>query len=338
MRKVRVFAVLLAAFTVSAAQAETVAFHNASMFTVSVRRDSSGGQELCTLKAGERVNASYDSKNNETIFYPVYEVPVGAHTLKGQIDGSIFFVIKKDTGNKKTNTEVTIPNPSRFENNSVYVVFRNEGSSVSLQHGNSFLTLIGSSETTVNAGEIAVYEVTPLTFRNIELYPHGEKVPALDMQPSFVYIFTFDGTSVTLNDARPLHKIGEAVPASLVFRADAIPDAEQKRFAETLQVALQQNGVPVRIAADSDTARQGLSAYTIVITISSAIQPPRPPTNMQLVTGDVEAAFLRDGKTVAQSGKRAITEMDMAGFYRVAARFIRDNKQFFLDMAKEVIR
>jgi hypothetical protein len=113
------------------------------------------------------------------------------------------------------------------------------------------------------------------------------------------------------------------VQATLQFAGNAIEENERGVLRRSVEQALQQYGVPAQIA---DTADR----YAVAITLDAVQQ------NSFLIAGTVEFAFTLDGKSLAASGRKHISETNQSRFVTKAAEHIRSGEQFFRDVGKSL--
>lgn len=319
---------------------QKIIFVNDSAFYVSIRQESFGGNEICSLKPRERKTAIYNTQKNETVFYPVYAIPLNAkNLLKGQYDSSIFFV----RASSDITEEITIPPPRYLENDNMYLVFSNaSGNSTGLLQGNAFLSDFGNTgTTTINAGTTAIFEGPISRFRNISLYPSKITIPDIAFNPGFIYHFIFDGNMAALTDARPLTMIGEPAPVKVEFACgifspanstltgENIPQANWEKLIEELDNAFKRYQVPLYVGSSESAPWEQLVHHTIGITITIGRQAPKPPLNREMITGNIAVSLSRNGVVIARTEDKKTTTFDEAGVYSAAAQFIRENSAFY---------
>jgi hypothetical protein len=300
-------------------------FTNTSPFKVSIRQGSYGGNEVCVIKGGSRVSVKVNIEA-ETIYYPLYDIPLTAnYVLKNQIDSAVFFVVKP-----QVRITIQVPPPRDLENSNAYLVVRNKSSgSVSLMRGSSFVPLLPEKkETTLNAGESGVYQGAARQFDNLSFYHSSAIFPKDTYNNGYVYYYDFDGREITLVEARLLAKIADPLVALVSF-SGAIPEAEQQMLLAELNTALQKNKMPLIGATKTDATMQNQQVhYGLNITLATTAQEAKPPFNIATIKTDVALAFLRNGTTL-QIVSKSFNEIDTSGVYRVVAAFIRDNSQFY---------
>jgi hypothetical protein len=313
---------------------QEVVFTNDSLFTVSLRRNSYGGVEVCVLQPHETAQVSYTLEGyDEIIFYPLYSVPLTRDVvLTGEIDPSRFFV-RKSSSTAETNL---IPAPERFEDDAVYLIFQNRSdSSSSLMQQNTFLPLISAtSATTINAGETGVYKGTPRGFADLSLYHSEIPVPQHTWQEGYVYTLLFDGASIELIDGRPLHQVGQPILAVVEFQGDELAASEQALFVQAIQKCLAQTNAPARIVDATDAIwQEQLSRYAFVVTLSTE-EATLPIGNRKVIRGELTVVFARNGIVLHQSEKGSFTETSTSLLMNRAATFIRDNSAFYEGLAR----
>jgi hypothetical protein len=108
---------------------------------------------------------------------------------------------------------IMIGRPEGFDGDASFIVFSNDsnlGGVSLLSHAGVLPCLYpGSGKRNVNVGETVVYGIGPGGSDNLRIIPADKSLGSFRVRPSFVYEFLFDGDSVQLIDARPLHRVGE---------------------------------------------------------------------------------------------------------------------------------
>jgi hypothetical protein len=310
---------------------QTIVFVNGSRFSVTLRKGEYGGPVACVLSPRGRVVYHTTGSEREIIFYPVYEAPLTASvTLKGQIDKSVF--LQRAFSDKAG--EMRVPPPEHFENNAVYLVFENKsanGVSVLARGGNSFLTLFPGRADTINAGETGVFESNARTLGTPSVYHPRVAFPAIVYRPGYRYVYTFDGTMVTLVDARPLHTIGQPLDAALVFEG-AIPADEREALREALNKGLAAADAPFRVEGISNTGNEGgdYLSYTFTVALTMEKQTVTFPTRREMYSGEVTVTLTRESggnSGLIAEHKTAVTEFNEAGVYRAVRQFLTGDRE-----------
>jgi hypothetical protein len=113
------------------------------------------------------------------------------------------------------------------------------------------------------------------------------------------------------------------VQTALRFAGNTIDENEQGVLRRSVEQALQQYGVPAQIADAADR-------YAVAITLDAVQQNPL------LIAGTVEFAFTVDGKSLAASGRKHISETNQSRFVAKAAEHIRSGEEFFRELSKSL--
>jgi hypothetical protein len=113
------------------------------------------------------------------------------------------------------------------------------------------------------------------------------------------------------------------VQAALEFAGNTIEENERGVLRRSVEQALQQYGVPAQIANRANR-------YAVAITLEAVQQSPL------LMAGTVEIAFTLDGKSLASSGRKHISETNQSRFVAKAAEHIRSGEQFFREIGKSL--
>ena len=148
-----------------------------------------------------------------------------------QIDGS----------NK--NQIIIINTPPAFDLYNSYVVITNNsrigGIYLSENQASRLTCIHDHHKNNINQNETEVFSIKPERSKTLFVSgPVNIALPALNYNPAFVYYFSYNGSAVTLTDARPLHRIGEdAWAVTINNAAGPLPlvaaDGEIHLFAST---------------------------------------------------------------------------------------------------------
>jgi hypothetical protein len=190
----------------------------------------------------------------------------------------------------------------------------------------------------INAAIISsMMDIGPLEC-SLELYGPDTEIPAARYTATSAdstLLFRIDAHRLPLGiytagiKALGKHRIGQAVievtpvQAALRFAGVNIEENEQGVLRRSVEQALQQYGTPAQIADVADR-------YAVAITLEAVRQ------SSSLMTGTVELAFTLDGKSLAASGRKNISETSQSRFVAKAAEHIRSNEQFFREVNKSL--
>ena len=114
------------------------------------------------------------------------------------------------------------------------------------------------------------------------------------------------------------------VQARVEFVGVQLNGAERDLFMQELRRALQDSIPNLELVGQGER-----SPYHFVITVNSRQRPVPQSPNMTLITGDLSIAFFRDGRSVRQSVRKDISEVDYEWFIRRAVTNIGEDKSFF---------
>jgi len=220
----------------------TIVFHNKTYFTVHLVRGS-GRTDVATINPGASVNVSNIYKDAED-YYPEFIIPLTSSFSLPKtrpLDRDFYYRID----NKKSYQEVEILTPSGFNDSSTYIIFTNNGNSggVSLSPNVSASWMPGINfpdltKSNINQNETVVYRVNHSDLQSLRINPLNIRFGEMKYQPSYVYSFSFDGSTATLTDARPLHRVGEpawvkTIPEASTVMPLAAADGEIHLFAQS---------------------------------------------------------------------------------------------------------
>jgi hypothetical protein len=190
----------------------TIRFNNKTPFTVRLVRGS-GRIDVLTLSPHDSEAIPNHFSQTEQ-YYPLFDIPLTEeYVLSGirPLNPDFYYQSDNSTGDQ----EIHIILPPALNDDSVYLVFTNKGGaggvSLSRNNSSSLMTCVNfpGAKSNVNSGETFVYRENPGGISGLRLRPAGIAFGQIKYRSGFVYSFTFDGTAVTLTDARPLQSIGE---------------------------------------------------------------------------------------------------------------------------------
>ncbi|MDR0710376.1 MAG: hypothetical protein LBF77_09950 [Spirochaetaceae bacterium] len=190
----------------------TIRFINNSPFTVRLVRGSGRTDEI-SLAPGASGTADNPYGEAES-WYPLFDIPLTRdYSLLGIRPGDRDLYYEID--NKASYQEIRIAAPQSFSDASAYIVFTNNGNGgVYLSRNGSSSRMTGinftDAKSNVNTGETLVYRENPRELQSFTVRPGTIGFSAAVWRPGYIYSFSFDGSGVSLIDARPLHRIGES--------------------------------------------------------------------------------------------------------------------------------
>jgi len=226
-----------------AAETGIVVFTNKTPFTVHLVRGS-GRTEAVAIAPDSSVEISNTYREAE-IYYPLFDIPLTVSFSLSRMspkDRNFYY----QTDNQKQYQEMEIRVPGALGDTSAYIVFTNNskggGVSISRNQSNNLMTGINfpDAKSNINEGETMVFGENPLGLFNMRINPLNIRFGEMTYRSGFVYTFVFDGTTVSLTDARPLQRIGESAWAKTIPNVTepmplAVTDAEINLFASTEQ-------------------------------------------------------------------------------------------------------
>jgi hypothetical protein len=321
--------------TLSAQDRGTLRFVNATPFAVRIVAGS-GRVDVCALPPhGEQTVQS--SFGRTEYFYPVFDVPLTARFLLRDTrpaDRNFFYQMDDSRGQ----AAVTIDAVPVLADTSSYIVLVNTsgtgGVSAARTASSRLSRLDAGGSDNVNAGESGVFRINPTEDNMMRVSsPLDVPFPEVAYRPGYRYVFVFDGARVTLIDARPLHRIGQPLAASVRF--DGIPDGERPALAAALDGALAANNAPLRIPAErsGDTA-DGEVRYVFTLALVAQGAAAQPLGGIALHSGDVTLNLSRNGAVLSER-KAVVTEFDEAGLYRALRRLIVGETQWYRELAEK---
>jgi hypothetical protein len=188
-------------------------FINHTPFTVHIVRGS-GRIDICDVSPYGNTIAPNSSASDES-YYPVFDIPLTEdYYLKNlyPADKDLYYAID----NNVLKQEINIYPPGAFSDAAVYIVFTNNSKSggvyLSRNERQDRMTAVNlpGARSNINSGETAVFRIgNSNDIQGFTLRPLGTGGGYLSYRPGFVYSFSFDGSSMTLNDSRPLSRVGE---------------------------------------------------------------------------------------------------------------------------------
>ncbi|MDR0585946.1 MAG: hypothetical protein LBG26_01770 [Treponema sp.] len=198
--------------SLSEAGGAVINFINHTPFPVHIVRGS-GRIDICDVAPYGNTLAPNSAGSDES-YYPVFDVPLtGDYYLKNLYSEDRDFYYSIDS--RVLKQEINIHLPEAFSDTAVYIVFTNAsktgGVYLSRNERLDRMTAINwpGARSNINSGETAVFRIgnakdlTGFTVRPLNISS------GLSCRPGFVYSLVFDGSSITLNDSRPLNRMGE---------------------------------------------------------------------------------------------------------------------------------
>jgi hypothetical protein len=163
--------------------------------------------------------------------------------------------------------------------------------------------------------------------------------PALTYRPGYRYVFAFDGKTVELVDARPLHTVGLPVLAAVFFDG---PQEEYEAVVRALDGALAARNAPVRTlpegpAVSRDAEYAGTRCAFVVVTAFERKEGQPFAWMRAAVTGEITLQFMRGGRVLIEE-KEPATEFDEAGLHRVLVQWLRTGADTFYRRVGEVMK
>jgi hypothetical protein len=313
-------------------------FINNTSFVVHIVAGS-GRTTVCTIDP-HSAGTGRGGFGTAEYFYPVFEVPLTSTFRLRDVrpaDSNFFYQVD----DRRSRTAVTIDAVPPLNDNASYIVLVNNsrtgGVSIARTASSRLLRIDAGGSDNVNAGERGVFRVNPRDNNDMRIVsPVNIAFSPIVYQPSFSYTFIFDGTDITLIDARPLHAIGLPLNVTLALD-DAIPEAERDTIRAALDGALSTNNVPLRVAPEGSGENSEYVRYEFNITLTlgrpTATPTVLPSVSRQFFTGKITIALFRNAVMLADV-KTLVTEFDENGVYRALRRFILNEQQFYRRIAE----
>ena len=329
------------------AQTATTRFVNNTPFTVHIVAGS-GRTEVCTL-APRSTGTGRGGLGQTEYFYPLFDVPLTAAYLLKNVrpgDPNFFYQIDDSQGSES----IVIDSVPPLADTAAYIVLVNTGRTggVSVARmASSRLSRVDSGGDNVNAGERGVFRIDPHDTNEMRIAsPVNIPFPVIYgtnsiYRPGYRYVYTFDGTSVTLVDARPLHTIGQPLDAAIVFEG-AIPADEREALREALNEGLAAADAPFRVEGISNMENTGNEGddylrYTFTVALTMEKQTVTFPAKRTLSIGEVTVTLTRSGggnSGVIAEHNTTIRELDEAWVYRaVRQQFLSKDWQLYQKIA-----
>ncbi|MDR0669368.1 MAG: hypothetical protein LBF95_04730, partial [Treponema sp.] len=267
-------------------------FVNNTPFVVHIVAGS-GRTDVCTLEP-RGAGVGRGGFGLAEYYYPVFDVPLtGTFHLRNLRPADVNFFYQID--DRVSSTGIVIDAAPPLNESASYIVLVNNSRTggVSIARtASSRLSRIDGGSDNVNAGESGVFRVNPRDTNDMRIVsPVNIAFAPVVYRPAFVYVFAFDGTDITLVDARPLHTIGLPVDALVVFDG-TIPEAEQDTLRGALDEALAAHKAPLRIAPADREAGEDVR-YEFTLTLTMVDQKASPLTRTVLFSGELTLALCR---------------------------------------------
>ncbi|MDR3138517.1 MAG: hypothetical protein LBT95_02465 [Treponema sp.] len=150
------------------------------------------------------------------VCYPVFDVSLTeTFSLKNLRPADRDFYIPVGGSLKEQRIEINIP--AGFNDTAAYILMTNGAKSggifLSRNDSQNLMTSIDSAEgkTTVNSGETLVYRINSTDITKVKALTirPGNISGSVDFRQGYVYQVLFDGSSLSVEDARPLTRMGE---------------------------------------------------------------------------------------------------------------------------------
>jgi hypothetical protein len=200
---------------IKAAETGTITFKNNTPFRVNIVIGSMR-TELDPIEPWK--DFSIPNTYSETeIYYPYFDIPLMPKeksfdllNIKPLGDDNYLQI-----DNKNKNQFININRPSSFDIKDCYVVFTNKGNKGGVYLSENKSSRLNSihehRKNNINQDETEIFLIKPSLNKSLYITgPVSVIFPIINYKAAHVYYFTFDGSSVTLTDSRPLHSIGES--------------------------------------------------------------------------------------------------------------------------------
>jgi hypothetical protein len=314
-------------------EAGTIVFTNRTPFTVHLVRGS-GRIDVITLSPNSSGTVSNIAGAEET-YYPLFDIPLTkSYSLSRIRPENINFHYQID--NRKAHQEIDITIPESFSGTAAYIIFTNNsrsgGVSLSRNQNTSLMTGINfqESKSNVNEGETLIYQENPQELRSLRINPRNISFGEMAYQGSYAYYFSFDGSSVILTDARPLHEIGGPAPFTVEFNGN-FSSNEKDTILNALQDGLDDNNVLLRLHLDSDAE----TYFKFVVSGEDAVSNLYGQTLIRWKQPGLTVQFMYSSVI---SENFSVAEINRDRLISVTGNEIRNRASFFLRVKEAIDR
>jgi hypothetical protein len=192
--------------------AEIVFINNTQLIVKIVRGTGTVNEGI--IYPGKSLSVSY-MHNSGTVFYPRFYLPLIKNFIyppldERGLDPSERVFYRVDGSQKEQKIEIN--NPNSIIDDSTFIVFTNDsnrgGLTLESPSGVFHCLFPNSDKRIINGQETVIYSINPRN-SNLFISPVNKQLEKIQYHNSYVYYFTFDGSSITLTDSRPLHRVGE---------------------------------------------------------------------------------------------------------------------------------
>jgi hypothetical protein len=229
-----------------------IRFNNLEQYSVTVYRDSLRQNEFAEVAAlGSTVVAATPSASG-TVFYPTFNLElfdIPGIGVPYNAPGIVTTIAENST------TDVPIPKLESIDINSAFIkVINNSSSSLTLRQGGAEINLLGANYGIIAPNQSAVYEVAPGLVSGYSLMrntitPVAFPADITEFKRGIIYVFTYNGTSLTLTQIK-------SVPGTSII----VPGVGLSAKLAWLQTnAESNNAYSVEINADENSLPQTLS-------------------------------------------------------------------------------
>ena len=299
-----------------------VKFTNREQFKVTVYMDSLRQQAVTEVAAqGSKIVAAAPSASG-IAFYPTFHLDI--FDVQGiSVAYNAPAVVTTIAENKTT--DVPIPELESIDTGSAFIQITNDSSySLSLRQGGAEINPLGASTGVINANQSAVYEVAPgpisgYSFRRNTTDSVAFPASLTEFRPGIIYVFTYNGTSLTLTEERSvLQTIPPSAPGnvsaemvssdSALITWDAVYGATSYRIyrATSAEGAYSSVGTSVTASFTDIWVSVGQTYYYKITALSGAgadresvkstaaavIMPSGAPGNVRITSSDTNRVIL----------------------------------------------
>jgi fibronectin type 3 domain-containing protein len=190
-----------------------VEFNNLEQFPAIMYSDSARQTEIARVPAAGKKLLETEPKPQGTVFYPRFLLEFEGIPLS--YDGTAV-MIRVDE--KKVNP-ANIPKLSSIETGSAFIKIENKSAySLTFNQGNYELTPLGASSNIVMSAESAAYRIEPGAVSQYKPMKNGSTPIAfptsiLQFEAELLYVFSYNGSALTLSSTKPLMQALTMLPA-----------------------------------------------------------------------------------------------------------------------------
>jgi len=324
-----------------------IKFTNLEQYPVTVYRDSLRQNEFAKVAALGSTVVAAESSASGTAFYPTFHLElfdIPGISVPYNAPGIVTPPIAKDS-----TTDVPIPKLETIDTGTAFIkVINNSSSSLTLRQGGTEINLLGASYGIVAPNQSAVYEVVPGPSSGYSLmrntvtpvtFPAG----FTEFSRGVIYVFDYNGTSLTLTEIKSVPGTRIIVPGSgLAAKLAWLQAYAENNSSYTVEINSDENigpqtlgysgksGVTIAISGIEGMCTINLSAQGVLFTISSGTTlildnnitlNGRSGNNGSLVSIDDGTMIMNEGTKIA-GNSNSLSSLSFGGGVSVKGRYV----------------